>query len=99
MNEIILRIPLDELVSRLKAELLPAITQQQPQETKEEEFLTAKQVSKLLGVSLVTLHKWKKDGKIKFHRFGSRIRMIKQLTDIANNGDGKKNVIDMNKWK
>jgi len=69
-------IPLEELISRLKKELnLPQPTQ--PQETNEEEFLTAKQVSKLLGVSLVSLHKWKKDGKIKFHRYGSRIRFRK----------------------
>lgn len=42
-----------------------------------EEFLTIQQVSKLLGISLVTIHKWKKQGKIKFHRFGSRIRFRK----------------------
>jgi excisionase family DNA binding protein len=47
-----------------------------------EEFLTIQQVSKLLDVSLVTLHKWKKQGKIKFYRFGTRIRFKK--SDILN---------------
>lgn len=69
-------IPLEELISRLKSELNISQPSQQ-QETTEEEFLTAKEVSKLLGVSLVSLHKWKKDGKIKFHRYGSRIRFRK----------------------
>lgn len=61
-----------QLIGKLKTELLSTT----PQTTKEQEdeFLTAKQVSKLLGVSLVSLHKWKKEGKIKFHRFGTRIR-------------------------
>ncbi len=61
-----------QLIGKLKTELL--FTAPQPTKGKEDEFLTAKQVSKLLGVSLVSLHKWKKDGKIKFHRFGTRIR-------------------------
>ena len=47
-----------------------------PKETIED-FITAKEVSIILGISLVTLHKWKKDGKLKFHRFGSRIRFKK----------------------
>lgn len=76
-NNILLSpISLDELetrlVSRFKTELLS--TAPQTSKETEDEFLTAKQVSKLLGVSLVTLHKWKKEGKIKFHRFGTRIR-------------------------
>lgn len=71
-------ISLDELetrlVARFKTEILSAPT---PQPETPEDFLTAKQVSKLLGVSLVTLHKWKREGKLKFHRFGSRIRFRK----------------------
>lgn len=52
-----------------------------------EEFLTIQQVSKLLGVSLVTLHKWKKEGKIKFHRFGSRIRFKKsEIMNVGKSG-------------
>lgn len=69
-------ISLDELetrlVSRFKTEFLT--TAPTPSNQDNGNFLTAKEVCKLLSVSLVTLHKWKKDGKIKFHRFGSRIR-------------------------
>ncbi len=74
-------ISLDELISRLKLEFLP--TRETDNKETTEDFLTAKQVSKLLGVSLVTIHKWKKDGKLKFHRFGSRIRF--QKSEILNN--------------
>jgi excisionase family DNA binding protein len=74
-------ISVDELIARLKSELTP-VAPATPKETTED-FLTAKQVSKLLGISLVTLHKWKKDGKLKFHRFGTRIRF--QKSEILNN--------------
>jgi len=60
------------IVNRFKSEIL-ATAPTAPKDS-QEDFLTVKQVSKLLGVSLVTIHKWKKDGKIKFHRFGTRIR-------------------------
>jgi excisionase family DNA binding protein len=72
-------ISLDELetrlVSRLKSEL--NTIQTVPTNPQEDDFLTAKQTSKLLGVSIVSLHKWKKSGLIKYHRFGSRIRFRK----------------------
>ncbi len=75
-NILLSPISLDELetrlVSRFKTEIL-ATAPKNPKES-EDVFLTAKEVSKLLGVSLVSLHKWKRDGKIKFHRFGTRIR-------------------------
>ncbi len=38
------------------------------------EYLTRKQTSALLGVSLVTLSEWTKEGKVKGYRIGSRIR-------------------------
>ena len=38
------------------------------------EYLTRKQTSTLLGVSLVTLSEWTKEGKVKGYRIGSRIR-------------------------
>lgn len=81
MNQNILLSPisLDELetrfFNRFKTEFLTT-TPTAPKEEREN-FLTAKEVSTLLGVSLVTLHKWKKDGKLKFHRFGSRIRFVR----------------------
>jgi len=71
----------NQLIGKLKTEILS--TSPQLKKDTEDEFLTAKQVSKLLSVSLVTLHQWKKDGKLKFHRFGTRIRFKK--SEILNN--------------
>ena len=70
---------MDELETRLVARFKAEFQTSAPQKSTEDvdDFLTAKEVSKLLSVSLVTLHKWKRDGKIKFHRFGSRIRFRK----------------------
>lgn len=78
----------NQLIGKLKTELL-SIAPQTPNET-EDEFLTAKQVSKLLGVSLVSLHKWKKEGKIKFHRFGTRIRFKRsEILNVEKFGGAK----------
>jgi excisionase family DNA binding protein len=38
------------------------------------EFLSRKETASLLGVSLVTLNTWVKDGKINAHRIGSSVR-------------------------
>lgn len=78
-NFILSPISLDELEQRLFSRFKTEILSTAPQRIKEPEddFLTAKEVSKLIGVSLVTLHKWKRDKKITFHRFGSRIRFRK----------------------
>ena len=74
-------ISVDELVARLKLELIPVPAIATKETT--EDFITVKEVARLLGISLVTVHKWKKDGKLKFHRFGSRIRFKK--SEILNN--------------
>lgn len=71
----------NQLIGKIKSEFFSTVATA-PKETSED-FLTVKQVSKLLGVSLVTVHKWKKDGKLKFHRFGTRIRF--QKSEILNN--------------
>jgi excisionase family DNA binding protein len=81
-NVIVIPVTLDELVSRLKAELSPAAPVVAI--TPNEEFFTAKEAAKRLQISLVTLHKWKADGKLKFYRFGSRVRF--KWSEIENAG-------------
>jgi excisionase family DNA binding protein len=39
----------------------------------EEEYLTFKQACETFDCSTVTLHKWKKEGRIPFYRIGGRI--------------------------
>lgn len=63
---------IEGIVSRLKTEFISQQAEHSPEA--DDAFLTSTQVSAILGVSLVTLCKWRKEGKIKFHRFGSRIR-------------------------
>ena len=46
-------------------------------------YLTRKQTSKLLGVSLVTLSEWTKEGKIKGYRISSRVRFKRHEIELA----------------
>ena len=47
---------------------------------KSPKYLTRKEVSNLLGVSLVTIHEWCKKGILKPKRIGTRVRF--DLADI-----------------
>ena len=42
------------------------------------ELLTRKETAKILGISLVTLHDWTKNGTLPAKRIGTRIRYDKQ---------------------
>ena len=44
-----------------------------PKEKSEENYLTRKEVAKLLRVSLPTLHEWTKEGILISHRIGKRV--------------------------
>ena len=46
------------------------------------EFLTRRETAKILGISLVTLHEWTKNGTIPAKRIGTRIRYSK--ADVYN---------------
>ena len=48
-----------------------------PPQPVEDELITSKQAAKILGISLVTLHFWKTEGRLKFYRIGTRIRFKK----------------------
>ena len=61
----------DAIREVIKAELLDYSSGSKIQE---DELLTENDAKKLLLVSKVTLKKWRDEGRIKFHRIGSRIR-------------------------
>ncbi len=65
-----------ELKNLLRETVLEVITENLPNQQPKQgiELLTRQDVSELLGVSLVTLNQWTKDGQIKAHRIGSRVR-------------------------
>ena len=50
-----------------------------------DEFLTSKQVCKLLKISLSTINNWRSSGKLKAHKLGNRILFRREeiLTKIA----------------
>ena len=82
-------ISVDELVARLKSELIP--TAPIAPKDSQENYLTSKEVKELLQVSLVTLASWRKLKKIPFHRFGSRIRYRRdEILNIQKFSNGKK---------
>jgi len=60
--------------------LLDKLTNSQDKE--QPEFITRQQTADLLGVSLVTLHKWTKNGVIPAKKIESRVRYDRQ--DVLN---------------
>lgn len=72
-----------DLVALIEEKVKELFKENQPkEEVAKDEFLTRKEVSELLGVSLVTLHKWDKKGILKPSRIGRRVRYLK--SDILN---------------
>lgn len=51
--------------------------------TKSPTYLTRKEVSKMLGVSLVTINEWSKKGIIQPMKIGSRIRFEKKSIEMV----------------
>lgn len=77
MNDLLLStIPYPELQMLLISTIQTAVQSATAhlQAKNEIEYLTRKQTATLLGVSLVTLSEWTKEGKVKGYRIGSRIR-------------------------
>lgn len=90
MNEIIN--PFQNLVERLERieQLLtdrPVQEVGQPQSTNETDLLTPKESAKLLRISLPTLHRWQKKGKVKCYgiagsRYYKRSELLESLTEL-----------------
>lgn len=73
---------LKNLISQTLQEVLSNTQATQKQEQQIPQYLTRKETATILGVSLVTLHSYTTDGKIKVYKIGGRIRYKKQ--DIEN---------------
>lgn len=61
-------------VQKILTELPPTTTESIP------EFITRKETSRILGISLPTLHEWTKNGIIPAQRIGTRVRY--RRTDV-----------------
>lgn len=76
MSNIILHsTPKEELVNLFREVLQTELANIKPQQEEiSNKFHTRKEVAKILDVSLSTLHEWTKEGIIKAHRIGTRVR-------------------------
>lgn len=57
-----------------KFQTLLTVLQQQKTEQEPKEYLSRKEAAKLLGISLVTLNEWQKQGIVQGYRIASRVR-------------------------
>ncbi len=56
------------------------------------EWISRKQASTLLGVSLVTIHEWSKKGILKPYRIGNRVRFkLKEIEQVLNDSRDESN--------
>ncbi len=67
-----------EIVQAVKAELYILFKENKPKPPTV--WLTRKEASKKIGVSLVTLHNWNLSGELKAHKIGGSVRY--KLSDI-----------------
>ena len=82
-NSITITIPIDELVARVSETILAQLaydfkshtTQPQPEEI---ELLTRQETAAFLKISLVSLNKWTKEGKLPARRISGRIRYYRE---------------------
>lgn len=72
-NIILFPVPLDDMKKVISECIIEALHTYQPP-TPPDELLTEWQAARLLKVSKVTLHTWRKSGLIKYYRIGTRIR-------------------------
>ena len=71
----------ESILSEVRAELQNIALNFQP--LKQPEYLTRKEVAKILKVSLVTLSDWNKKGVLKPYRLGNLIRYKREEIDQA----------------
>lgn len=71
----------DNILKDVRTELKEIVLNFQPK--KQPEYLTRKEVAKILKVSLVTLTDWNKKGVLKPYRLGNLIRYKREELDQA----------------
>ena len=72
----IIQVTKEELKELIRVSIIEALSKEQPTSRKvepTEPLLKIEEVSDILKVSRVTIHKWKKSGRIPFHRISNRI--------------------------
>lgn len=74
-NQLVITMPIGEFLSLIEESVKDALKNYTPaiQPKQDEKPITIKDVSVLMGKSTVTIHKWKKDGLIPFHRISGKV--------------------------
>jgi len=76
-EQISINIPFSEFEEIQKGWIKEALSEVQPPQRKEDELITRQETAQFLGISLVTLNQYTKDGIIPGYRIGSRVRYKK----------------------
>ncbi|MGV3504653.1 MAG: helix-turn-helix domain-containing protein [Adhaeribacter sp.] len=73
-NQILISIPIDDLLGLIEQRVKAALFNFQPSPPVERENpITIDRVCQMLGKSKVTIHKWKREGRLKYHRISNKI--------------------------
>jgi excisionase family DNA binding protein len=81
---------LKQLLAEVVAEELNRIKSKEPVQ-EDDKLIKIDEVSKLLNVSLVTIHSWKKTGKLPFYKISNKIYFKKSEILEALNKSERKN--------
>lgn len=73
-NIVLYSMPIDELITKIRENVRLELLNYKPALAEPEELINSKEACKILGISLVTLHFWRIDGKVKYYRISTRIR-------------------------
>ncbi len=80
-NQFFTLIPVEELKRLIKESIQEGFGEDAPNKTNqnvEDEFLTIQEAADFLKVSLVSIHKWKRDNDLPYYRLGRSIRFLKK---------------------
>ncbi|GEO04471.1 hypothetical protein AAE02nite_21350 [Adhaeribacter aerolatus] len=74
-NTILLTIPIDDFLGLIDERLSIALCNFQPTTlvSQPEKPITIDRVCELLGKSKVTVHKWKREGRLPYHRISNKV--------------------------
>lgn len=77
-NFILTSVPIDELRTIIQECVKSELQNFKPEIPPDDDLIDSKEACNILGISLVTLHFWRKDGKVRFYSIGTRIRFKKK---------------------
>ena len=83
-NEMVLtQVPLSDLLERIRELIREEIQEAAASNSNEPGYLTKSQVAELLGVRLLTITTWVKQGRLKAYRVGRRVYFKQQDVEQA----------------